>query len=51
MPGCVDGWVALHDRFGTLPLATLLAPAIALAEITAAGTFGDLIGETAEVEP
>lgn len=32
IPGCVDGWVALHDRFGTLPLATLLAPAIALAE-------------------
>jgi len=32
IPGCVDGWLALHDRFGTLPLATLLAPAIALAE-------------------
>ena len=32
IPGCVDGWHALHDRFGTLPLATLLAPAIALAE-------------------
>lgn len=31
VPGCVDGWVALHDRFGTLPLTTLLAPAIALA--------------------
>ena len=31
VPGCVDGWVALHERFGTLPLATLLAPAIALA--------------------
>jgi hypothetical protein len=32
VPGCVDGWVALHERFGTLPLATLLGPAIALAE-------------------
>ena len=32
IPGCVDGWVALHERFGTLPLATLLATAIALAE-------------------
>ena len=32
VPGCVDGWVALHERFGTLPLATLLAPAIGLAE-------------------
>ncbi|MDP2293115.1 MAG: gamma-glutamyltransferase [Actinomycetota bacterium] len=32
VPGCVDGWVALHARFGTLPLATLLAPAIELAD-------------------
>lgn len=32
IPGCVDGWVTLHERFGSLPLATLLAPAIALAE-------------------
>ena len=32
IPGCVDGWVALWDEFGTWPLATLLAPAIALAE-------------------
>ena len=27
VPGCVDGWVALHDRFGKLPLADVLAPA------------------------
>ena len=32
VPGCVDGWMALHERFGTLPLADVLAPAIALAE-------------------
>ncbi len=32
VPGCVDGWVALHRRFGTMPLADLLAPAIRLAE-------------------
>ena len=32
VPGCVSGWVALHDRFGSLPLATLLAPAIRLAD-------------------
>ncbi len=32
VPGCVDGWCALHERFGNLPLATILAPAIALAE-------------------
>ena len=31
VPGCVDGWMALHDRFGTLPLSVLLEPAIALA--------------------
>lgn len=27
VPGCVDGWVALHERFGRLPLAELLEPA------------------------
>ena len=27
MPGCVDGWLALHERFGRLPLADLLEPA------------------------
>lgn len=32
MPGCVDGWVALSERFGSLPLAELLQPAIDLAE-------------------
>lgn len=32
VPGCVDGWCALHERFGRLPLAQVLAPAIRLAE-------------------
>lgn len=32
VPGCVDGWLALHDRFGSLPISELLAPAIDLAE-------------------
>jgi gamma-glutamyltranspeptidase/glutathione hydrolase len=32
VPGCVDGWVALHGRFGRLPLDKVLAPAIRLAE-------------------
>ena len=31
VPGCVDGWLTLHQRFGSLPLETLLAPAIGLA--------------------
>ena len=29
VPGCVDGWFALHARFGKLPMAKVLAPAIA----------------------
>lgn len=32
VPGCVDGWVALHSRFGSLPLDLVLDPAIELAE-------------------
>lgn len=32
VPGCVDGWCALHERFGRLPLTQVLAPAIRLAE-------------------
>lgn len=32
IPGCVAGWAALHRRFGRVPLATVLAPAIRLAE-------------------
>lgn len=31
VPGCVDGWLALHARFGRLPFADLLAPAHRLA--------------------
>jgi len=31
VPGCVDGWVALHARYGRLDLATVLAPAHAYA--------------------
>lgn len=31
VPGAVDGWFELHDRFGRLPMADLLAPAISYA--------------------
>ncbi len=32
VPGCVDGWLALHDRYGSLDLETVLAPAVDLAD-------------------
>jgi len=32
VPGAVGGWMALHQRFGKLPFAELLAPAIRIAE-------------------
>ncbi|TDJ79586.1 MAG: gamma-glutamyltransferase [Planctomycetota bacterium] len=28
VPGCVDGWFELHAKFGVLPMADVLAPAI-----------------------
>jgi gamma-glutamyltranspeptidase/glutathione hydrolase len=28
VPGCVDGWLALHERFGRLALTEVLAPAV-----------------------
>ncbi|MFO0838598.1 MAG: gamma-glutamyltransferase family protein [Phycisphaerae bacterium] len=44
VPGCVDGWITLHARFGKLPLTEVLAPAIKAArdgfpvsEVIAAG--------------
>lgn len=32
VPGCVSGWGALHERFGSLEFAELLAPAIRYAK-------------------
>lgn len=31
VPGCLDGFLAAHERWGSLPLPDLVAPAIALA--------------------
>ena len=32
VPGCVDGWTSLHERFGSMPLAELFESAVDLAE-------------------
>lgn len=32
VPGAVNGWTSLHDKFGSLPLKKILAPAIEYAE-------------------
>jgi len=32
VPGAVDGWFELHDKFGKLPMKQVLAPAISYAE-------------------
>ena len=32
VPGCVDGWFELHEKFGKLSMKEVLAPAIAYAE-------------------
>jgi len=32
VPGCVDGWFELHERFGALPMGDVLAPAVEYAE-------------------
>ncbi len=32
VPGAVDGWFALHERFGTLPMREVLKPSISYAE-------------------
>ncbi|MCA9037493.1 MAG: gamma-glutamyltransferase [Planctomycetaceae bacterium] len=32
VPGCVDGWFSLHERFGKLPVQQILQPAITYAK-------------------
>jgi len=32
VPGCVDGWFALHERFGRAPMSELLRPTIEVAK-------------------
>ena len=55
VPGCIAGWAALHERYATRPLETLLAPAERLAvdgfsvseELAMAltGRFDEIIGQ------
>jgi gamma-glutamyltranspeptidase/glutathione hydrolase len=53
VPGCVRGWAMLHERFGTRPLADLLAPAIHYAErgFPASSLTSQAIEEFAPVTP
>lgn len=47
IPGCVDGWVALHARWGRLALGDVLAPAVALARqgFPASGEFAAALAQ------
>ncbi len=40
MPGCVDGWMTLHERYGVLDLKAVLGPAILYAEQGFPATVG-----------
>jgi len=51
VPGCVDGWFELHEKFGKLPMEKILRPAVEygekgfpLTEIIAAGMAGSVTG-------
>lgn len=52
VPGCVDGWIALHERHGRLPFADVLEPARALAEegFPASPLLAFMVSIVAEVE-
>ena len=52
VPGAVDGWLALHARYGRLPLADVLAEAIRIADngFAASPLLAERSGEVAGVE-
>ena len=52
VPGAVDGWLALHARYGRLPLADVLAEAIRTADngFAASPLLAERSGEVAGVE-
>ncbi|MFC4586773.1 gamma-glutamyltransferase family protein [Sphaerisporangium corydalis] len=57
VPGCADGWLALHAEYGRLPLAELFAPAVRYADAgfpaspLLAPAAGVLPGQDAPVAP
>lgn len=54
VPGCVDGWIALLARFGSMPLAEVLSPAIRYAQdgfAMSAELAGALTRRSAQLEP
>ena len=32
VPGCVDGWFEMHEKFGSIDMEKILAPAISMPE-------------------
>ena len=52
VPGAVDGWLALHSRYGRLPLADVLAEAIRIADVgfTASPLLAERAGEVSGVQ-
>ena len=52
VPGAVDGWLALHDRYGRLPLADVLAEAVRMADsgFAVSALLADRAGEVAGVD-
>jgi len=49
VPGCVDGWIELHKKFGKLPLSQVLAPAIHYA--TTGHPVSEVIAEDWRITP